>query len=168
MTNHQVYLSFGSNLGDRSSSLYKAHLHLEHIGLVEISHSSVYETAPWGNTQQPPFLNQVRQYSTSLNAFELLTYIQLAEKLFDRKRNFKYEPRTIDIDILFYDQIIVESPELSIPHPQIPYRKFVLVPMYEIAKKLIHPVLKLTIEELLKSCPDTGRIIKLDNNEILS
>jgi len=116
--------------------------------------SFIYETAPWGKTDQPGFLNQCLQYKTSLLPGQLLDRCMAIEAFMKRERIIKWGPRTIDIDILFYNQDIVNTPLLIIPHPAIAERRFVLIPLAELSPTLLHPVYLKTITELLKECKD--------------
>ena len=123
--------------------------------------SSIYETAAWGKTDQPMFLNQALEILTPLGPIQLLQQILNIERQLGRKRNEKYGPRNIDIDILFYNDEIYNDSSLIIPHPALQYRRFALKPMNEIAPDLIHPVLKKTIAELFGECPDDLQVTKL-------
>ena len=117
--------------------------------------SSIFITAAWGNENQPEFYNQAIEITTQLSAKEVLKTALEVEELLGRKRNnAKWQERTMDIDILFYNDEILNLPELKIPHPFLQDRKFVLVPMNEIATKFIHPVFKKTIHQLLLNCKD--------------
>jgi len=148
-----VYLGLGTNLGDRKQNISKA---IEAISLkMSISkQSSLYETTAWGYTDQPDFLNQVIQVETNLSPLRLLNFLKNTEVELGRVKNFPYGPRLIDIDILFYDDLIKTTSRLQIPHPRIPERAFVLVPLNEIAPGFVHPVLKKTIAELLAELPN--------------
>jgi len=116
--------------------------------------SSLYETAAWGKTDQPSFLNQALELETSLNAKQLIRRILKAEKIMGRIRNEKYGPRLIDIDILLFNNEKHNYEFLKIPHPEMQNRRFALLPLAEIAAGIIHPVLNKTINELLKECKD--------------
>ena len=149
-----AYLLIGGNLGNRKENLSKAiELISEQCGTL-IKSSSLYETAAWGITEQPSFLNQALEISTSLNAKQLMRKILKIETMMGRVRKDKFGPRTIDIDILFYENEIHDLLFLKIPHPELQNRRFVLVPLAEINSELQHPVLKKTIAELLEECPD--------------
>jgi 2-amino-4-hydroxy-6-hydroxymethyldihydropteridine diphosphokinase len=151
---NKVYLLTGSNSGDRTNFLSDALLRVgKNIGKVE-AHSSIYETQPWGNTDQPAFLNQVLLAATEKNAREVLRSILEIEAGMGRVRKEKWEQRIIDIDILFFNEQIIEEEGLVVPHPFIQERRFALVPMNEIAPALVHPVLQKSIRELLHICPD--------------
>ncbi|HZI54556.1 MAG TPA: 2-amino-4-hydroxy-6-hydroxymethyldihydropteridine diphosphokinase [Chitinophagaceae bacterium] len=151
---NKVYLSIGGNMGNREAALAKAcKLIGEQCGELT-SISSLYETAAWGKNDQPAFLNQVLEINSELEPGQLLKQILKIEKEIGRIRKEKYGPRSIDIDILFFNNETHDHPSLTIPHPEIQYRRFVLVPMNEIAPALVHPVLKKAITELLEECPD--------------
>lgn len=157
---NDVYLLTGGNMGNRFTNLQDAHEKIERQAGVTIKKSAIYETAAWGLTAQNPFLNQVLLISTALNAKELLSTLLNIEQQLGRKRMEKMGPRTIDIDILFYNHEIVSSPHLTIPHPQIANRRFVLIPLNEIAPDFVHPVLQKTLVELLHDCTDQLEVSK--------
>jgi len=154
---HLVYLAIGSNLGDRSKNLLSAVRNLDPVVSV-LKCSPIYETSPWGYKDQPEYLNQVIMAETDLSPGDLLTYLKRIELELGREETFRYGPRLIDIDILFYDDQIVYLPKLTIPHPRINERAFVLVPMADIAPHFEHPVLGETIEELLSKLDKDGVI----------
>jgi 2-amino-4-hydroxy-6-hydroxymethyldihydropteridine diphosphokinase len=151
----RVYLALGSNLGDR-----ERHLRLARESLAPdvrvIRASTIYETPPWGVTEQPSFLNQVLLAESDLPPRALLHFLKERERALGRVPTFRYGPRVIDIDILFYDDILLESPDLVIPHPRIPERAFVLVPMAELAPEFRHPALGKTMQELLDAVDSRG------------
>ncbi|MDD2890613.1 MAG: 2-amino-4-hydroxy-6-hydroxymethyldihydropteridine diphosphokinase [bacterium] len=146
---NNIYLGIGSNLGDRLANIKTAIKELS--SFVEIKKSSsIYETSPWGHKKQPDFLNCVVYGATSLKPLELLEKLQSIEKLLKKDpKKEKFGPRTIDMDILFYNDESIIFPDIIIPHPLLHLRKFVLVPMNELNPAFIHPVLKRTISVLL-------------------
>lgn len=123
--------------------------------------SSLYRTAPWGKTEQAEFLNQAFEIHTELEPQELLETILAIEKHMGRSRQEKWGPRLIDIDILFFGDKIIKSPELIIPHPHLEERNFVLAPLAEIAPDFLHPLLQKTIRRLLEESPDKSRVERL-------
>jgi len=148
------YILSGGNLGNRALTLAKA---TELIALRAgniVATSQVYETAAWGVENQPSFLNQVLQLDTSLPPLALLRALQQIELDLGRKRKEKWHARTIDLDILFYEDHIIDLPELQVPHPELHKRNFTLVPLAEIADQLQHPNLRRSIGELLANSPD--------------
>ena len=150
-----AYLLIGGNLGDRAAYLALAVRHIsDHCGCVT-STSAIYETAAWGNTNQPAFYNQAVELDTALSPEALLDALLAIELEMGRLREVKYGPRTIDLDILMINDIVVGTPRLTIPHPQMHKRRFALLPLNEIAPALYHPILDKTIHELLLNCPDT-------------
>jgi 2-amino-4-hydroxy-6-hydroxymethyldihydropteridine diphosphokinase len=150
---NKAYLLIGGNMGDRVQNLGRAAQLLSGLGIVKAL-SGLYETEAWGKTDQPAFLNQAVLLETPLTARELLQAVLGIEEKLGRKRELKYGPRIIDIDILFYNLHIIDEPGLSIPHPEIQNRRFALEPMNEIAGEFKHPILKKSIATLLKDCPD--------------
>ncbi len=143
----EIFLLLGSNLGNSLEYLKKAaQLINERIGPIENS-SSFYQTAAWGNTNQPDFLNQVISLKTTISALKLLHAIWSIEDSLDRTREERWGARTIDIDIIFYGSEIINLPELIVPHKLVHERRFVLLPLNEIAPQLIHPVKGKTINE---------------------
>lgn len=149
-----VYLLTGGNMGNRKENLAIAYKHIgEQCGAI-INSSSLYETAAWGKTDQPNFLNQALEIQTTLTARQLLKKILHIEKQTGRIRKEKYGPRIIDIDILLFNDEVYNFPVLKIPHPELQNRRFVLEPLAEIAPEIIHPILKKSIIDLLTVCPD--------------
>ncbi|HFA50212.1 MAG TPA: 2-amino-4-hydroxy-6-hydroxymethyldihydropteridine diphosphokinase [Bacteroidetes bacterium] len=150
----KIHLLTGANLGDRFSTLEKAaQLLSTRVGEI-LNISSLYETEPWGNVDQPGYLNQALEMETPLSPAQLLRATQQIENELGRTRQVKWEARLIDIDILFYENKIIESPGLTVPHPHLHRRNFVLVPMLEIAPLKEHPVFKKTIEDLYEASED--------------
>lgn len=145
---HVVYLALGSNIGNRLANLKNAINNLPPQLNVRAK-SPVYETPPWGFEDQPAFLNQVLAAETYMEAQPLLAHLKRLETALGRAPGFPNGPRLIDIDILFFDDLILDSPPLVIPHPRLHQRAFVLVPLNDIAPHLIHPVLKKPVSELL-------------------
>ena len=159
----RVYLGLGSNVGDMYKFIIRAIEEIEKIrGVNLISKSSVYETEPWGNKEQNRFLNSVIEVDTDLEPQSLFRELKLVEKKLGRVKNIKWAEREIDIDILFCDDDIIRNDTLEIPHHEIENRRFVLVPLEEIASNLIHPVFKKTISELLKTTDDISEVNMYD------
>ena len=151
MENHIVYLALGSNLDDRLANLKQAIAALSPQLEVKAK-SRVYETPPWGYTEQPMFLNQVIKANTYLEFEPLLKHIKRLEIALGRKPSFKNGPRLIDIDILFYDDLVLNTPSLVIPHPHMHERGFVLLPLMDIAPDLVHPIHKKSVREMIAQC----------------
>lgn len=151
----EVYLSLGTNQGNRLCNLSLAIAALP-PAVVPLKCSSVYETPPWGYVQQPSFLNQVLSARTSLAPLDLLDHLKQIEQQIGRKPTFRYGPRLIDLDILFYEDIIFDTTELTIPHPHLHNRAFVLVPLVELAPDLRHPIFGKSISELLAAVDSQG------------
>lgn len=145
----------GSNSGDRLSQLKMAgELIGKEIGSTFVK-STIYETAPWGKTDQPHFLNQLIKTETRLSPDELLVKIQYIEQILGRTRVEKWGERSIDIDIIYFGDKIINTSALVIPHPHLTKRKFVLIPLSEVGPEFIHPVLRKSNAQLLKECTDT-------------
>jgi 2-amino-4-hydroxy-6-hydroxymethyldihydropteridine diphosphokinase len=156
---NKVYFGLGTNLGNRKVNLRKAiEMIGEHIGKV-LKSSSIYETAPWGFDSEDDFLNMVVLVETTLTPLELMKKIVTIESMLGRERNQdRYSSRIIDIDILLYDDLILNENGLKIPHPLMHERRFVLVPLNELAPELIHPVKGKSIRVLLEDCRDRSEI----------
>ena len=152
---HLVYLGLGANLGDRQSNLVQALQQIRARATIE-SVSPCYETKPVGYLEQPNFLNIACRVTTTLAPHELLHFFKQIERRMGREPNFRNAPRPIDIDILFYDDLVLESPELTVPHPRAAERAFVLMPLADIAADLVHPTLRLTVKELLQQASHDG------------
>lgn len=152
---HVVYLALGSNLGERKASLLEAISGLPPHVVVRQT-SPVYETAPWGFTDQPAFLNMVVKGETKLDPLELLKHLKFIETRMGRAPAVRWGPRKIDLDILFYDELVLDSAALTIPHPHMPERAFVLVPLADLAEDYCHPVMHKTIRELLSTVDISG------------
>lgn len=158
---HIAYLLIGGNLGNRLDYLRQAReLIGQRAGRI-LAISSIYETAAWGNTGQDAFLNQVIVIGTEIPAPELMNLLLSIEEQIGRKRAERYGPRTIDIDMLYYDQEIHETMLVRIPHPEIQRRRFALVPLAEIAPAYIHPELGKTNLQLLMDCNDPLDVKKI-------
>lgn len=150
-----VYLALGTNLGNRLENLHIARQSLPPDVLIRKT-SSIYITPPWGYEEQPDFLNQVLEVETELMPSPLLSYLKEIEAEMGRLETFRYGPRLIDIDILFYASQVIQEEDLQIPHPRLQERAFVLVPMHEIAPDFFHPVLNETIAALLTKITTDG------------
>ena len=158
-----VYLGLGSNMGNRQDNLDRA-LDLLSQRLRTGKVSSIYDTEPIGNVNQPRFLNLVCQVYTRLAPRELLTLAKGIELKLGRALGKSNAPRPIDIDILFYGDLVIETPELVIPHPRLTERAFVLVPLDEIAPDLVHPVSGKTVKELVRAVTEAQGVLKWEND----
>ena len=159
---HQVFLGIGGNLGNKPKNFRKVHHLIENeLGAV-VKKSSVYETPPWGFHAEDNFWNQVLEVETELLPAALLAAISEIESSFNRKRHSEnYTSREMDVDILYYDDIFLETGQLIIPHPRLHQRLFVLVPLAEIAPGLKHPLLRMSSRQLLENCKDESVIKKV-------
>lgn len=149
-----IFLLLGTNLGDKLSNLQRAKDILDRHELTIIDYSSIYESAPWGEENQQWFLNMILRIDTKYQPDELLTVCLETEQKLGRQRIKKWGERIIDIDILYYDNYVETSKDLTLPHPGIAMRSFTLIPMVEIAPEETHPLLNMTQKELLDICPD--------------
>jgi 2-amino-4-hydroxy-6-hydroxymethyldihydropteridine diphosphokinase len=159
---NRVFLLLGSNLGNAELYVKDAieEIHLQAGSVVQSS--SKYSTQAWGKTEQPDFINQVIEIVTNLNPNDLLRCVLDIETKLGRTREEKWGARIIDIDILFINNEIIDTPQLQVPHPQIGNRRFTLIPLAEFVPDLIHPVYKKTIRQLLDECPDKLEVRKMD------
>lgn len=152
---HTVYIALGTNLGNRLLNLRRAidafapDVHI-------VAESRVYETEPWGYADQPAFLNMAVHAETGLSPKRLLSFLKKLEAQLGRLPTFRYGPRQIDLDILFYDDLVLNTPPLVIPHPRLHERAFVLVPLADLAPALVHPVLRLSVAQLLETVDKRG------------
>ncbi len=161
---HNVFLGTGGNIGNKHKNFDEVvKIINKELGEI-IRSSSVYETPPWGFESENPFWNQVLLIKTEYSPTELLDQIEKIENRFGRIREKgKYSSRKMDIDILFFDEEIINTETLTIPHPLLQKRLFVLVPLAEIAPDFVHPVLKKTSVEMLNNCEDKSEIIMVQN-----
>ena len=162
---HVAYLSLGSNVGDTRHHLKVARQVLATLGMSVEKASACYATEPVDFKDQPWFLNQVIRVRTDLAPMELLQACLRTEREQGRRRDVAKGPRTLDIDILLYDDLILQDPELQIPHPRIPLRRFVLEPLAALAPSKIHPVLQDTLRNLLAKCQDNSRVERLEESD---
>ncbi len=151
---NSAYLLIGGNMGERLENLDKTRALISGSCGTIVKQSSVYETSAWGKTDQPDFLNQALRVETYLGPAALLKALLGIEQEMGRYRGEKYGPRIIDIDIIFFNHEIIDLPDLKIPHPRMQNRKFVLTPLAEIAPQFVHPVLGISMSQLLEECTD--------------
>jgi 2-amino-4-hydroxy-6-hydroxymethyldihydropteridine diphosphokinase len=149
----KVFIGIGSNLGNRETHCSNAINLLIESGISVLKRSAMIETKPWGVTDQPVFLNMVIEIETGLQPLELLTLLKKTERAVGRRDTVRWGPRVIDLDILLYDDSVLKTPDLEIPHPLMTEREFVLRPLAEIAPYIIHPVLRKSIKTLVKELP---------------
>jgi 2-amino-4-hydroxy-6-hydroxymethyldihydropteridine diphosphokinase len=159
MNHRKVFLLLGSNVGDRLDNLARAENELGRLGVIE-KKSSVYQTAPWGKIDQPNFLNVAFLITSSLDPTRVLEEILKIEHKLGRTRTEKWGERLIDIDIIYFGDLIVDSHDLTIPHPHLQDRKFVLIPLVEIDADFVLPKLKKTNRQLLAECQDNLPVTK--------
>ncbi|MBT3513761.1 MAG: 2-amino-4-hydroxy-6-hydroxymethyldihydropteridine diphosphokinase [Nitrospina sp.] len=161
---HTAYIAIGSNIGNPYQNCTEAiHKISNNDSIKIISKSSFYQTSPVGGVEQDWFINCAIKINTSLTSDSLLFNLLNIESVMGRIRGGKWGPRLIDLDLLFYDSLISNKKKLTIPHPEIQKRNFVLMPLSDIAENLIHPVLKKTIGDLLKESTDNAAVNRLDN-----
>ena len=164
----QVYLGLGSNLGDRQATMEKALKLLGERLQIELV-SSIYETEPVGYEDQPMFLNAVCRGQTELGPLQLLSLVKGIEASLGRVSSFPNAPRIIDVDIIFYGDVIMQTPELTIPHPRLEERAFVLIPLLEMAPDLCHPVSGESIKDLaamVQGCEGVKKIGELEVGDL--
>ena len=159
----KVVFVIGGNLGDRMGLIEQANKLLEENFSDPLLFSSVFETAAWGNLSDGDYLNQVLVFQTDLAPEVVLTIIQDIENQLGRRREEKWGNRTMDIDILYFGQQVIQNQELIIPHPFISRRRFVLEPLAEILPDFIHPVFKVSNIQMLETCSDTSSVVRLIN-----
>ena len=156
-----VYIILGSNLGDQLSNLQEACYFLKAKSIKVIASSPIYRTKAWGNVNQDDFLNVILNVETKLDANQLLNELLAIEILMGRVRGqLQWMPRLIDIDILYFNDEIIQLPNLKIPHPYIAERRFTLIPLNDLAPNFIHPKLNLSNNKLLQKCVDKSEVVK--------
>ena len=163
---HSVFIILGSNLGDKIAHLEQGCDWLRQIGTVNRS-SNIYETEPWGVDDHPSYLNLVLELTTDLPPGRLMKACLRIERQFGRIRKKGIKPRVLDIDILLYDNRIVEQKKVTIPHPRMHLRRFALIPLAELAPDKVHPVFGITIKELLDQCPDRSAVNILETTNTI-
>ena len=167
MKRYRVFIGLGSNLGDRGGFLNQAAARLRQLdGVSVVWFSPVYESEPVGNEPQPLFLNAVGELETALLPVDLLARLKAIEQDLGRKPGERWGPREIDLDILLYDGLVYDRDGITVPHPRLEERRFVLVPFRDIAPDVVHPISGMTIEELAQRCRGGGRM-QLSSQKIL-
>ena len=151
----------GSNLGKKLCILQRARILISLLVGRILKYSSIYETEPWGESNQDTFLNQALILASDLTPSDLLYRLQAIEKILGKNKTTRWGPRTIDIDILLSEEKIIQENDLSVPHPRMTDRKFVLIPLAEISGDQIHPIHQCSINELLLKCQDEGQVVKM-------
>ncbi len=151
---HTLVLHTGTNIENRLANLEKANFHLQQIVGKIVKHSHIYETEAWGNEDQSDFLNQALLLETNFTAHRVMQEILALEYKLGRRRDEKWQPRVIDIDIIFFDSEVIHKKVLTVPHEHMHNRRFVLKPLSDIIPDFIHPTLQKSINDLLRDCPD--------------
>ena len=159
---NKIYLQLGSNLKERFSNIENSMFLLQKTVGNITKKSDYFETNPWGHTQQPKFINLVIEIESPLKAQEVLKECLSIEDKLGRVRTKKWGSRIIDIDILFFNQDIINQPNLIIPHPFIQDRNFVLIPLNQIASELVHPILQKSIKHIKENCTDKEKVVKYE------
>ncbi|MBK7256593.1 MAG: 2-amino-4-hydroxy-6-hydroxymethyldihydropteridine diphosphokinase [Ignavibacteriae bacterium] len=161
MSTYRAFIGLGSNVGERFHHITDAAVALRGIPRTSVVwFSPVYDTDAWGKTDQARFLNAACEVSTELEPAELLAALKEIETRLGRTMHEHWGPREIDLDILLYDGMVVETPEVCVPHRDLANRRFVLVPLRDIAPDLVHPISGLTVEEMASACSDQGRVVR--------
>lgn len=159
-------MSLGSNLGDREDHIRQALRALDrHVGIRLVETSSLYETEPVGRTDQPMFLNAAAHLDTELQPKELLKVLQNVERSMGRRRAVRWGPRIIDLDLLLYENLIIERPHLVVPHPELTHRAFVLIPLAEIAPRAVEPRSGRRVQQLLRTLESTDGVCRYPSGE---
>jgi len=160
---HQVFLGIGGNIGNKQANFDKVYTQIQNVLGPILKCSSLYESSPWGFESEDLFWNKVLWVETQFSPAEILRKTAKIEASFGRKRNGKgYTSREMDIDILYFDDLVMETEKLTIPHPQIANRLFVLLPLAEIAPEFIHPKLGTTSVQMIENCTDCAEIIRIE------
>lgn len=157
----KYYLLLGSNIGNSKSYIEKAKFMLAQFVGKDLEESSIYRTEPWGEKDQSYFLNQVIVIDSDIEPNDMMNTIERIEKLLGKRKETRYGPRTIDIDVLLCDDQIIDNKNLIVPHPRMHKRAFTLIPLAEISDSILHPKLDKTIAELLVECGDTSEVSKV-------
>jgi 2-amino-4-hydroxy-6-hydroxymethyldihydropteridine diphosphokinase len=161
MKTWRVFIGLGSNIGERAHYLNRAAAELGKLPSTKaVWFSPVYETDPYGKTDQPKFLNAAGELETGLTPPELMRELKKIEQALGRSSAERWGPREIDLDILIYDGLAQSDDAVTVPHPDLEHRRFVLVPLRDIAPDLVHPVNGMTVEEMAAACRDTGRVVR--------
>jgi len=160
MAIRSLYIGIGSNLGDRLQQIISAKSHISNVFNTPIKCSSIYETEPWGFKEQEHFLNQVLSLETDLNPMEIWDLLSMIETNMGRIRHLKFGPRNIDLDILLLNSLYFKNKHITIPHPQMHQRRFVLIPLLELEPDFIHPLFLKKTRELFNECTDSSQTTK--------